>query len=156
MRTLLFALLVCAALSAQTTLPSYVAFREASLTAAGEVVSIQQPVSPTKTVNFEGASVYCSAACDVTIERDGTAATTTALTVAPVATDTIAGSALAFHTSNVGSGTVLAKHAVAAGEIMSFELKGMRLPRIAGKNVTIRVSSITGTARVLVKWTETN
>jgi hypothetical protein len=154
-RNVLFLLMVCASLGAQTTSqPAYIALREATLSASGEVLTVQQPASPSNTLVFDAGYVYCSAECTFTIERDGTAATTTSLTPTATSGNTDAPTALAFHTSNAGAGTVIGKHTVAAGGTMPFELKGVRLPRIAGRNVTIRVQSLTGTVRLFLKWVE--
>ncbi len=71
------------------------------LTAAAEVITLQQPATGSKTVNFIGFYIDCSVACTVTLERNGAAATSTALTVNNINPNepTIAG--IAWSSSNV-------------------------------------------------------
>ena len=132
----------------------YVAYREATKAGAAEVVTVQQAAKGTRTVHLDAASVYCSVDCVVSVERNGTAATGTALTRTPVNTATAA-TATAWHTSNAGTGTVLAKYLVTAGTDKKIGLRGVVLRQTApGENVTIRTASITGDVRIVVRWGE--
>jgi hypothetical protein len=130
---------------------TYTAVKKTTLSSAAEVVTVQLPVDSTRTVKFDRATVYCSVECEVSIERDGTAATTTSLTVAKVNSGADAG-AVAFSASNVGEGTVISTQVIPAGYTVPFPLDGITLEK--GQNLTIRTSSITGTAIINVKWTE--
>jgi hypothetical protein len=58
--------------------PRFGVSKETALTAATEKVTIQNALK-TK-VTFESVTVYCSVACDVTFQQNGTAATATAVT----------------------------------------------------------------------------
>ena len=135
---------------------AYVAYNEAVLAGTASVVTVQQPASNSaRIVRFVAASLYCSAACDVTLERNGTAATTTALTPTPINTTTSAAKAKAFSASNVGAGTVLSKYSLVAGGTMVIDLAVMNLSGTGTtKNLTFRTSAITGTARITVQFNE--
>lgn len=152
MKRLLFALLVCAVgLAAQ----EYTATKETDLSGAAEVVTVQQPATGAKTVRFVGAYIYCSVACNVTLERTGTAATSTALTRVPVHEDMAAAVATAWSSSNVGVGSVVGKYSIAAGGSTSIPMETMALyGNGTGKNVTLRTSSITGNVKIIIQWKE--
>ena len=79
----------------------YTAYREATLAGAAEVVTVQQAASPAKTIHLDAASVYCSVDCVVTIERNGTAATTTAL-LSLLASGEVSGDRWTFTTEGQG------------------------------------------------------
>lgn len=133
----------------------YSYYKESSLSSAAEVVTIQSKASTSRRILFDGAYVFCSASCTFTVEKGGASATTTAGSVIPINTSVVT-SAVAFHTSNVGEGTALAKYPLAAGEGLPVDLKGVVLPSGAGaaRNLTIRTSSMSGTVRVVVVWEE--
>jgi hypothetical protein len=109
-------------------------------------------------VYFKEAYVYCSVACTFTVERDGVAAAGTALTVILKHASNPATAVTAWHTSNVGAGTTVSPtYALGGGienwlviDLTEFVLVGDG----TGKNLTIRTSSITGTARISIKWEE--
>lgn len=130
---------------------NYTYEKSTSLSSAAETVTIHLPTGSDKTVKFVGASVYCSVACTFTLERDGTAPTTTIATP-PELNGGTSGSARAYHTSNVGSSTVIKNYTVAAGTEFGILLSEKGLT--AGTNLTIRTSSITGTARIFFQWRE--
>ncbi|MFB3828949.1 MAG: hypothetical protein ACE15B_19440 [Bryobacteraceae bacterium] len=133
----------------------YTAQREATLAGTAEVVTIQQPATTTGNHFFlDEAAVYCSVDCTFTVERSGTAATTTAFTPAPANPGIVAAKATAFHTSNVGASTVIGKYYVAAGGEKVVNLRAIRLRNGTRDNLTVRTSSITGTVRILVRWAE--
>lgn len=132
----------------------YLAYREASLSGAAEAVTVQQPASGAKNVYLDGAMVYCSADCDVTLERNGTAATTTSFTPVGVNPGITVAKARAFHTSNAGVGTVLAKYKIQGGTSQSMALRGVRLRWNAADNLTVRVGTMTGDVKILVRWGE--
>lgn len=99
--------------------------------------------------------VYCSVACEVTVSRDGTAASTTAATeinfnggFTPIAT--------AFIDSNAGAGTTLFKFHVVAGETVGRSLVGFFLEDDddTANNLTVQTDAITGDAKVLIAWQE--
>lgn len=135
----------------------YTVVRDATLSGAAEVVTIQQPATGASKVRLLWASVYCSVACDVTQERNGTAATTTAATAAKVNPDKAdSAAATVFHTSNVGVGTVISKTPTSGGTAtISFD-KIVLVGDGTTKNYTIRTSSITGRVVIVLAWEEYN
>lgn len=137
---------------------AYIAQKSQSLSAAAAVITVQQPATGGRSVEFKSAYVGCSVACTVTLERNGanTFASTTALTVANVNPNEVAASATAFYDSNVGTGTVLNIVQIAAGSFIVFDLTGVYLPAAGGKgaNMTLRTSAITGNTDISIKWTE--
>lgn len=146
---ILLAISAAGALSATDT---YVVVRKSSLSSAAEAITVQLPSGTTRTVAFRGASVDCSVACEVTIERDGTAATTTALSVAKVNGTSPASAASAYRSSNVGAGTEIGRQSVAAGGKLVLDLTNKGL--LAGENLTIKTNSISGDVIVNIEWTE--
>ena len=133
---------------------SYGVYKETSLSATAEVITVQQPPSPTKTIQMSGASVYCEVECTFTVERDGAAATTTSATVVALSRFNPEGTARVYHTSNVGAGTTLVKHTVPAGTTFVVDLSAIRIDRTPGANVSIRTNSIIGVARIFTQWEE--
>jgi hypothetical protein len=134
----------------------YVALYDATLSGAASVVTVQAPAtSAARTVRFTVAYVYCSVACDLTLERTGTAATATAL--APAALNSTASTALtkAWRSSDVGAGTVIGKYSVPAGGTIVLDIKALTLSGAGtSKNLTLRTSAITGSAKVAIQFTE--
>lgn len=127
----------------------------ASLSAADATVTVQQPSSGSRWVFFEVAQIYCSVACDVTISRDGTAATTTAATEVSL-NGGVSAAATAFTSSNVGAGTAITTLQVAAGETIAVDLSGLFLEpnNSTGNNLTIDTDDITGDAQIYLRWRE--
>jgi hypothetical protein len=136
----------------------YVALYEASLTSAASVVTVQAPASSAaRIVRFVGAYIYCSVQCDVSLERDGTAATATALTPVGVSSQAPAAKTKAFRSSDVGVGTVIGKYTVPAGGTQVIDLTSVVIAGAGtGKNLTLRTASITGTARISIQFREEN
>lgn len=129
--------------------------RDVSLSATGDALTIQQPASGANVVQLVGLSVTCSVACDATIERNGTAATSTAATANPVVDVTNAAKATVWTASNVGNGTVLSKTPLLAGVPTTFEVSRLRLVTTGTQhNYSVRISSITGRAVIVLMWQE--
>lgn len=153
--------LVLAALSLPLAAQSYVVSKSASLSSAASVVTVQNTATNTRVVRITGAYVYCSIACSFTVERNGTAATGTALSVYGLSPSSPAAVVTAYHTSDVGSGTVLETFNVPAASSRSIPFldeKGagmIILPQGTSNNFTIRTSSISGTADIVISFTET-
>ncbi len=136
---------------------SYTASKVTSASSSTEVLTVQGisavNVRLPKVINFKAFDAACSVACTITLERDGTAATTTALTPAPLNPESGPSTAVAFSASNVGSGTVLAQYTIPAGGQIAVNLAGKQL--YSGvENLTLRSSSITGTVTLNIQWTE--
>lgn len=137
--------------------PAYGVTKVTSLTATAEVITIQgnqtahTPLS--KFIVFKGFDATCSVACTITLERDGTQATTTALTINQLNVENLPSTAQAFSSSNVGVGTVVAQYSLTAGGQIAINLTGKQL--YSGfENLTIRTSAITGTTTINCQWTE--
>lgn len=153
MKKLLFlALFVSSFCSAQV----YVARKQTVLTAAAEVVTIQQPTSASRQVTFIGAYFDCSVACSFTLEVNGTPATTTTLAVNNVNPVETVAKSTAFSASNVGTGTVLFSYNCANACSQSIDLTGIVFAQGSSNitNLTLRSSSITGTVDIGFKFSE--
>lgn len=157
MKTLVILAFVAASLGAQT-LASFTATRET--TGTTEKVTIQQPASGSRTVVFKEAYVYCSSGCDIAQSRNGTGATSMALTRQPLNPEAVpSAAATAWHTSNVGAGSAIAP-TVTLGSTTGYEktldLSGIRLVGDGiTKNYTVSVTNAGGgTIRVVIKWSE--
>lgn len=135
---------------------SYVAQKTTNLSAAAEVITIQQPSSGAKYVELKSLYVECSAACTVTLERDGNPATSTTLVPLAVNPSETLPSVTAWSSSNATVGTVVSVVTVQAGSYLVFDLTGMHFAKKSdrGLNFTMRTSAITGTVNMMVKWTE--
>lgn len=154
MRLILIICLFAGSLLAQRG--TYTVERKSALVASAEVITVQLPTAALATsAPMLKAAVYCSVECEITLERDGTAATATEIT--PVATGTIGEtvSAKAYRSSDVGTGSVIARYVVSAGLTLPLDLSDIALMRKATpENFTIRTASITGTAIIVIKWRE--
>ena len=123
-----------------------------TLAAASGVVTVQLPAGTLRNVSFTGVAVYCSVACEFTVERDGTLATTTARQPAPLNASDGNGTAMLYYSSNVGAGTTIARYVVPAGGTIPLSLTSKFLT--AGQNFTIRTDAITGTFISNWQWRE--
>ncbi len=154
-RLILLSLIFSSAALAQI---GYVAQKSTSLTSAAEVITVQQPSSGSKLVEFKSAQVDCSVACSVTVERDGVGNPATSTTLVPrnINPNETTAKATAWSSSNVGVGSVLNIATLAAGSFVVFDLNGIYLPvsNNPGNNFTIRTSAITGSVNITIKWTE--
>lgn len=136
---------------------AFTATKTTSLSAAAEVITVQHTANDRKTVVFKGASLYCSVSCTITLERDGTAASTTvfsAVNTNPSNLNVKAATSVAYSSSNVGVGTVLTSYAIGSGGTFSIDLTNMILPSSTAANLTFRTNSITGTVIITVLWYE--
>ena len=151
MNRLMIALLFAGALLAQRG--TYTVERKSALVAGAEIITVQLPTTAdTVTAQMLKAGVYCSVECEITLERDGTAATTIAITPTRLRSADSVVTAAAYRSSNAGVGTVLARYIIAAGATMVLDLVDIRLAN--GENFSVRISSITGTAIIVIKWRE--
>jgi hypothetical protein len=133
----------------------FVVLRTATLSNSAEAVTIQQPSSGGKRVNFRSAWIDSTVDVEVTIERNGTAASSTSTTpvaVNPPGTATVS----AYHTSNVGPGTVISRFTCKAGPVCTVDISAVsQVGSGTSKNFTLRTSSITGTVHIGIQWVET-
>lgn len=149
-RFLLFLAFACAGFAANGN--DYVVVRK-STTASTEKITLHLPAGAAASVTLDAVSVYCSAECEVVQERDGTAPTTTALTVQKINSAANTAKAGAYRSSNVGSGTEIGRTIMAAGAQV-FDLKDKGL--LPGENYTITPTFSTGSGTIIVeiKWRE--
>lgn len=135
---------------------NYTLTKVTTLAGAAEVLTIQLPAAPTKNVHMQKVTLQATVSCDVTIERDGTAATTTAQTPTPVLASTPASGAAGFNTSNVGAGTVRQKIRLPANGLpIDVDLSDMWIMAAAlTGNISFRSSSITGDVLMTVFFGE--
>ena len=159
-RILLTLTLWAASLVAQQLQHQYLVEHEAVLVASPAATTVQVPANTARWVVFRAAYVWCSVDCTVTIERDGTAATATALAVKklnPAASWVATPSSAAFRSSDVGVGTVVSpKINITANTQQVIDLSKFvfEASRNAVQNLTIRTTSITGTARTAITFEE--
>lgn len=153
MRKLLW-LFLTIPLSAQVyyTLP-----KTTALSSAAEVLTVQQPANGvSRRIRFISAYIDCSVACTVTLERNGTAASSTIQVPAQV-NPQLSTPALAqgFNSSNVGTGTVLSKVSLAANGSVIVDLSNITMVGAdSSQNFTVRTSSISGTVDIMISWSE--
>jgi hypothetical protein len=153
----LLLLLLLFSLPCYSQIYGYAAVKKTALVKTAEVITVQQPATGSTTVRFLGASVYCSVACEITVEKNGTAATTTTLAITRINPDfgPATGIATAWSSSNAGVGSVIGIYSIAAGATMTLDLSEIRLVgNGTGKNFTVRTDAITGTVIVNVQWEE--
>lgn len=128
-----------------------------SLSSAAEILTVQHTVKSTKSIAFLTGYAYCSADCTISLERSGTAATTTANTIVnlnPTNVFAQTTTAVAYNTSNVGVGSVINIYNIPGGSFVSIDLSLFQLPGGVADNLTLRSSSISGTVTVQLTWQE--
>ena len=155
MRTGILLFAVCLLALAQPQAGLYCATKTTALSGAAEVITIQQPATGARSVSFSGASIYASVETGLLLQRDGTAATSTALTPAKLNDSAEATAVTAWHTSNAGAGTTLAAYTVPAGGTLVLDLNGLwLLGNGTAKNLTLRTASVSGTVKINICWRE--
>ena len=129
---------------------------EATLAASAHAITIQQPASGSKKVTLQSANLYCENACTVTLEKDGTAASSTAGTVVTLdESRNDSATATVWVNSNVGSGTTIYTYVLSAGQQITIDLEDIVMVGDGtGNNVTLRTASTTGDIKRGIKWTE--
>lgn len=166
MNTLVRALLAIAALGIGGSLafsqpsraqPYYAVKRDVTLSSASSAVTVQQPATGSRVAQFVNAYVYCAVACEITIERNGAAASSTAATIDRHNPETtVASAAQAFHTSNVGAASSsIGPILLAAGggqvlDLSSYQMRGDG----TGSNLTVRTNVISGRVVIIIRWME--
>lgn len=135
---------------------NYSITKETTLAAGAEVLTIQQPATGARNIHFHGVSIQSpDADCEVTIERNGTAATGTSQTPVGETPSTPASAATGWNTSNVGVGTVVRRVRAMAGSTASLDLSDLWLfGNGTGKNLSIRTASITGDVIITLTFGE--
>lgn len=126
-----------------------------TLSSTAGVWTIQQPSTVTKTSVPVSAVLTCSSATTATVERDGTAATTTTATPVQWNPSSSAATTKAYTSSNVGVGTVVANYSIPANSPVSLDVTGLILWSYqTSRNVTIRTASVSATCEITLKWYE--
>lgn len=134
--------------------PAFSAHRTTTLVAAAEKVTIQSPASGGKRVHPIYATVRSTAAAVVTVSRDGTAGSTTALTPF-VLTKGATVTCTAYHTSNAGAGTTVEIRNVAADQTEIFDLsKHFFDGNGTTQNLSVGTDSISATVNITIVWEE--
>ena len=144
------------ALPAQTSVPKFRAYREATKSAAAEVITIQLPPRSSKKAEFVELVLFCEASVDVTVELNGGAATSTSFAPALLNLVGVSSIATPYHTSNTSGGSIIDKFSLSGGDTVFLKLEdvvlasGMSTPQ----NLTIRTSSFTGRITTRLTWIE--
>lgn len=151
MRKLLLLVALCGLCFGQSRRGTFTVEYKKALSSSTQVITVALPSGSARTVRFDSAYLESTAACEFTLERDGTAATATALTVNAVNTGT-SNAALAYRDSDAGAGTVLSRFTVQANGSIAIDLaqKGLK----AGENLTLRSASCTATVITALQWGE--
>lgn len=165
MKRVIFTLLFACLPAFSQTAYNYVATTGAVvLVAATTAATLQQPANTTSQpiwpVSFPaspavGASVYCSVPCTASLIIGAGAASTTAGTVNAAVLGSPKASVKFFTASNYSGGTTLVAQPIAAGQVFTFDLGPMKLGG-PSSNITIAISSISGTANITFYPIETH
>ena len=123
-----------------------------------EAVTVQQVANSNRILHFKTAYVECTVACTVTVERNGSAATSTEATPTPVNATSEAAVSKAFVASNVGSGTAISPaYSVAANGSIVLDMTAVYLyTAVTTDNVSIKIASASGNYKVLIQYEETS
>lgn len=132
---------------------SYVATTgQVSLSAATTAATVQQPTGslPVQfpSVGSPGAAIYCSVACTASIIVGATAPTTTLGTIHNSNQEEPAATVKFYTASNYSGGTTLVIYNIGAGGTLAIDLSLIHLSGTTTSNITIAISSITGTANI--------
>lgn len=129
-----------------------------TLSGTGTACTIQQLASGSNKVRLIAAQVYCSVVCSATPERNGTAATTTAVTTKAINPDKPDASvAVVYSSSDVGVGTTLTPAQPLPVGLSQIDLNGQYLIGDGTtKNATVRLATMTGTYFIIWKYEEYN
>ena len=138
---ILLGLLICMPMLAQKG--TYTVNHETSLSASAEVITLRLAAAATGVAQPQFVSIYSSADVEITIERDGTYVSGTALTVNKSSTGDATASALVTYGTTITSTTVIQKHEVTSGSTLVVSLDMIAVK--AGESLTIRTESATAT-----------
>lgn len=132
-------------------------YRVSTLSTAAQVLTVQHPATANKTLKFLSGYMYCSVSCTITLERSGTAATSTAATIVnlnPASTNKKATTAQAYRTSNVGTGTVIWTYQLPATGVLTIDLQEFQINSSTADNFTLRSNAVTGDVALGLTWQE--
>lgn len=155
MKLRIFTLLLLLALSAFAQGPirgTYQVERKSTGSTA-EAITVQIASGSARSAYMLASSVYCSVECEITVERDGTAATATALTPVKMNSADSAVSATAYRSSDVGAADrTTSRQTIGAGATIILDLTPHVI--LAGENITVRTASASATVIINLQWTE--
>lgn len=144
-------LIFCLLLTATLAVPQPGNYRY-QVSAATTALTVQQPASNANQVQFQWASIYCSAASTATPSWNGTAATATAATIKRIPGTTATPRATAWSGSNVGAGTTGWVANIPAGATMAFDLTTFFMGTTGtATNLTYTTSN---SCTITFEWTE--
>ena len=144
--------------AAKTNVPKngrFTAWKATTLSGAAEVITIQQPASGGRRIFVAIVNLYCSVACVITWEQNGTAATATALTRTTIGPSGFSPTVTAWSGSDVGAGTTLEVFRLSAAESKSLNMEGVFMQGSStATNYSLRTDSITGDVEIYIRWRE--
>lgn len=153
-----FIALVSITAAAKTNVPKngrFTVWKATTLSGAAEVITIQQPASGGRRIFVELFNLYCSVACVITWEQNGTAATATALARNTIGPSDFSPTVTAWSGSNVGAGTTLQVFRLSAAESKSLNMEGVFMQGSStATNYSLRTDSITGDVEIFIRWRE--
>lgn len=133
----------------------YSVSKTTTLSGTAEVITVQQPAAGAAIVRGVGIYIDSSVALTITVERNGSAATTTSLAVANVNPGEATAISGAYNSSNVGTGTVITRANIAAGGSLTVDIsKIIMIGSGASKNFSIRTNSVSGTVNIVIIYSE--
>lgn len=133
--------------------PRYEYTKTTALIGAAEAVTVQSSATANK-IHMLRVAVYCSVDCVVEMERNGTAATTTAGVAIERNPQGPAATASVFRSSNAGNTTGVL-WPIPAGGWLVMDLSDIYLLRAStAENITFRTDAITGTVTINPMWEE--
>jgi hypothetical protein len=134
----------------------YSAYAEASPSGTAYALTIQQSgsVATRRQIQFSGGAVYCSVACTITLSIQGTAAANTLGTATALDTRAPSASASVYTNSDAGTGTMICRYVLSAGQQLDITPNGLHLGTTTQGNITLRSSVISGDVKLLLMWSE--
>lgn len=148
-------------LIALLSLPSWAQrkyYYQETFSLSGEVfsVTVQQPSTSPRPIQFTGAQVRCTAEVTVTLEKNGTAASNTATTSQVLDGRARSSTSVVYTDSDVGDGTDIVVDKAVANELLVFTGSGLYIPASVGTqgNFTLKSNSITASCYVYIQWEE--
>lgn len=157
-RSIVLSLLFIANLISQNTTDiTFSTYKQTTLAGTAEVLTVQHTAAAIRNVRFISGYMYCSVACTITLERSGTAATSTAHTIVNLNPNNLnkrATNSQTYHTSNVGVGTVINTYHIPAGGILTIDLVNFQLNSRIADNLSLRSSAVSGDVALGLVWQE--
>lgn len=144
-------LILCLFLTALTAIPQP-GINRYQATASTTALTVQQPTSNANQVQFQWASVYCSAASTATPSWNGTAATATTLAIKKTMGTSANPKATAWSGSNVGAGTTGAVSNIPAGGTFTYEMSTIYMG--TGGSATNFTWTTNNACTITMEWIE--